>query len=243
MAQKARGTWSLIRVREVGVRPAVCPICGWTLLVKLAHNAISVRCVRCHSSAIHMSLVQVIRKLYANLSGLTVYEMSSRGPLFDYLKNRIPKLIFSEYFDGVAPGEYKNGVQCQDVHRLTYPDAAFDLCTSTEVFEHVPDDRKGFGEIRRVLRPGGRFIFTVPITEAAETAERARIVDGRVHHFLTPEYHGDAIRGPGRVLCFRNYGPDILDRLRATGFSNARLEIVDDTRWWRLGRSVVVAEK
>ena len=45
-----------------------------------------------------------------------------------------------------------------------YGDASFDLCTSTEVFEHMPDDLNGFSEIRRVLRPGGRFVFTVLLT-------------------------------------------------------------------------------
>ena len=52
---------------------------------------------------------------------------------------------------------------CQDVQHLTFDDAEFDICTSTEVFEHVPDDIKGFKEIYRVLKDDGVFIFTVPI--------------------------------------------------------------------------------
>jgi ubiquinone/menaquinone biosynthesis C-methylase UbiE len=32
------------------------------------------------------------------------------------------------------------------VQRLSFADASFDLCTSTEVFEHVPDDRAGLRE-------------------------------------------------------------------------------------------------
>ena len=133
-------------------------------------------------------------------------------------------------------------MQCQDVQGLTFDDATFDLCTSTEVFEHVPDDRKGFSEIRRVLRPGGRFVFTVPLTQAAKTVERARLVDGKLQHLLEPEYHGDVIRGQGKVLCFRNYGRDILDRLRDSGFSAARFENPDRSAWWGLGTEVVIAE-
>jgi hypothetical protein len=41
----------------------------------------------------------------------------------------------SEYFNEVAPGAWRDGVQCQDVQRLTFADASFDVCTSTEVFD------------------------------------------------------------------------------------------------------------
>jgi SAM-dependent methyltransferase len=45
---------------------------------------------------------------------------------------------------------------------LPYPDNAFDLLLATDVIEHVDDDARAIEEIRRVLRPGGRAVFTVP---------------------------------------------------------------------------------
>jgi SAM-dependent methyltransferase len=189
-----------------------------------------------------MSIVQVIQRLYPDLSALAVYEMSARGPLFGYLKQRAGHLTCSEYFDDVVPGEWKGGVQCQDVERLTFPDAAFNLCTSTEVFEHVPDDEKGFREVRRVLKQGGRFIFTVPLSAAPATVRRAELVGSKLRYLLPAEYHGDAIRGQGRVLVYRDYGRDIVDRLKRCGFGRATIVDVDDVRWWGLGRKVIMAE-
>jgi SAM-dependent methyltransferase len=189
-----------------------------------------------------MSIVQVLQGLYPDLSALFVYEMSSRGPLVEYLRERAGRLTCSEYFDDRAPGQSKGGVVCQDVERLTFSDAAFDLCTSTEVFEHVPDDEKGFREIRRVLKPGGRLVFTVPLSDRPLTVRRAALVDGEVRHLLPPEYHGDAIRGQGRVLVYRDYGRDVVPRLRLCGFANAAIVDVDAEQWWGLGRRVVVAE-
>lgn len=226
---------------SVRVRAGRCPVCGQTLLIKLADDPISVRCLRCQASAIHMSLLQVIQRLYADLSGIDVYEMSSRGPVFEFLNIRTNCLTFSEFFDDVPPGAYYKGIQCQDVQRLTFGDESFDLCTSTEVFEHVPDDYAGFREIRRVLRPGGRFIFSVPLTGEATTVERATIIDGYLCHLREPEYHGDLIRGHGRVLCYRNYGRDILGRLAACGFHNPRFEPVECSGWWNFGTDIIVA--
>ena len=92
-----------------------------------------------------------------------VFELSSRGALCRYLLRTFARVTFSELWDDVAPGDFRGVVQCQDVQQLTYPDASFDLVTSTEVFEHVPDDRRAFAEVFRVLRPGGRLVFTVPL--------------------------------------------------------------------------------
>jgi len=127
-----------------------------------------------------------------------------------------------------------DGVQCQDVQHLTFAAASFDVCTSTEVFEHVPDDARGFAELHRVLRPGGRLVFSVPLSPAASTVERARrLKDGEVEHLLPPEYHGDRIRGRGRVLAYRTYGFDVLERVAAQGFQDVRfaLPAPEIARW------------
>lgn len=49
-----------------------------------------------------------------------------------------------------------------DVLHLPYADASFDKVLLSEVLEHLPDDRQGLAELRRVLRPGGTLALTVP---------------------------------------------------------------------------------
>ncbi len=44
------------------------------------------------------------------------------------------------------------------------PDASFDFVFSNSVLEHIPDLSSVFAEVARVLKPGGKFYFTVPST-------------------------------------------------------------------------------
>jgi SAM-dependent methyltransferase len=49
-----------------------------------------------------------------------------------------------------------------DACALPFPNANFDLVLATDIIEHVDDDVLALGEIRRVLKPGGRVLVTVP---------------------------------------------------------------------------------
>ncbi len=50
-----------------------------------------------------------------------------------------------------------------DGHVLGVRDASVDTVLSLEVLEHVPDPERCVAEVARVLRPGGRFLLTVPL--------------------------------------------------------------------------------
>ena len=243
MLREIRTAAALLNWRRIGVKVGDCPLCGRTGFIRLDDYEMAIRCLRCRSSAATLSFASVLKDVLPDLSRRHVYELSSRGPLVGYLRRHAGKLTLSEYFDDVPAGEYKGGVQCQDVEQLTFPKACFDVCTSTEVFEHVPRDLQGFREMHRVLKPGGLLLFTVPMPGDEKTVERARLVDGRLEHLLPPEYHGDRIRGSAAVLCFRNYGTDILDRLGVAGFRERRLVRGEDVTGWGFDRRVVVARK
>ncbi len=51
---------------------------------------------------------------------------------------------------------------CQDAQSLNLPGHTFDLVTSFETLEHVPDDRGMLQNVVRHLRPGGKLIISTP---------------------------------------------------------------------------------
>lgn len=60
--------------------------------------------------------------------------------------------------------EIKNGVSVGEgsITDIKFVNETFDRVFATEVLEHVPDDVLALREVRRVLKKGGFFIFTVP---------------------------------------------------------------------------------
>lgn len=189
------------------------------------------------------SLARVFHQQVKGSEPLAVYELSSRGAFVRMLNQTPHHVTLSEYFPDTAIGTIIDGVQCQDVQNLSFPDEYFDVCTSLEVFEHVENDLQGFAEIFRVLKPGGFTVFTVPIDLNQKTIERTAWVDGQRQCILPPEYHSDKLRGNQRVFCYRNYGYDIINRLKQVGFKKVEIIQSSPNNLLGYGRPVIYAKK
>jgi SAM-dependent methyltransferase len=131
----------------------------------------------------------------------------------------------SSYRAESAPGAMlSDSVVNQNLERLTFPDASFDLVVTSDVMEHVRLDDRAHAEIARVLRPGGVYVFTVPHwRDRHDTFVRVRVHDpddpSRDEYVTEPEYHGDANAADGRgALSYRSYGTVIDEDLAALGF-------------------------
>ena len=64
------------------------------------------------------------------------------------------------------------------LEELPWADRSFDLITSLDVVEHTPDDRRALVELRRVSKPGGWLLLTVPAYQSLWSLH-----DVANHHF------------------------------------------------------------
>lgn len=111
----------------------------------------------------------------------------------------------------------------QNLERLSFPDNSFDIVITSDVMEHVRLDGDAHSEIRRVLKPGGVYIFTVPhFRHQRETLVRVAVTDpsdpSKDVYLMEREYHGDANSEEDRALVYRVYGTDLDEILNELGF-------------------------
>ena len=229
------GLWLLLHLRHPRDRredgAGTCTVCGqqarfvrnrWVLPADLARSwpdgfaaRESLLCSSCGSSARVRGLAAALLGLYAEratcmaelvheerFAALRIAELNTLGRMHVFLAGH-PSLTFAEY-----PQE--------DVQSLSYSDASFDLVLTSDTMEHVEDPMQGFRELRRVLRPGGRHVFTVPFDAGRELT--------RSREGLPPQFHG---RGGGPyalvsrkadMLAYTDFGADLPELLRGVGF-------------------------
>lgn len=201
-----------------------CPLCGPSLFLALAKDPFLTRCLRCRANVTNLAIAEAIRRNISHLEAKDGYEMSHYGSTYEFLKRRCRTLECSEFFPSHPLGATVNGVRNEDAQQLTFADRSFDILTSNQVFEHVPDNARCFHECHRVLRPGGSMFFAVPMHDSARTEQVARLENGEIKWLSTPEFHSSRTTGPNSVPVFWRFSVnDILDYVQRTGFAKASL--------------------
>lgn len=151
-----------------------------------------------------------------------VYINEQVTPAYKVLKDKLQdNLIGSEYLgsDYESGQINSHGIRNEDALNLSFHDNVLDVVLSQDVLEHVPDIYIALREVNRVLREGGRFIFSVPFNPDAElTTKRAELKDGEIKYLLEPVYHGNPLGGGS--LVYYDYGWDLLDMCRRAGFAD-----------------------
>ncbi|GIG68671.1 class I SAM-dependent methyltransferase [Phytomonospora endophytica] len=69
-----------------------------------------------------------------------------------------PRMVETACRNGEALGLDVSG-RVADAEEIPYEDASMDLVVGHAVLHHIPDVELAFGEVLRVLKPGGRFVF------------------------------------------------------------------------------------
>lgn len=144
-------------------------------------------------------------------------------PFYRLLKDRYPNLVGSEFLgDDIAPGSInERGIRHEDLTKLSFENNSIDYILSFDCFEHFPAFESAFAECFRTLKPGGKLLWSLPFNaKSLKNIIRANVENGVIQHILPPEYHGDPVN-PAGCLCFTHFGWEMLDQVKACGFSDA----------------------
>jgi SAM-dependent methyltransferase len=181
-------------------------------------------CIRCGSIPRFRSLILVLDQTYPDWRDLRIFESSPAGASSNKIARECRRYVSAHFFPEIPLGESRNGIRCENIEKMTFPDSSFDLVVTQDVLEHVFHPDAAFREIARILAPGGAHIFTTPVLLDKQTVVRAVEEDGNVKHLLPPQYHGNPI-DPEGSLVVRDWGGDIVAYIKAS--SGLKTEVLD----------------
>lgn len=138
--------------------------------------------------------------LHPSAGSRQILELNPAGHLHSFL-SRFPRYAYAEYPE-------------VDMQAMPYPDCVFDAVIHSDTLEHVPDPVRALAECRRILRPAGAMLMTIPIVPSKWTRRR---------HQLPPSYHGTATEQPEDFKVWTEYGVDFYADLFAAGWREIRL--------------------
>ena len=103
-------------------------------------------------------LLETALRAHVEGRGLTLDLGSADGPSAAWLRDAVQRTVS---LDIDPRGLGSDGV-CGSALALPFEDGVFDVVSAFDVIEHCDPEETALGEVRRVLRPGGRFVMSVP---------------------------------------------------------------------------------
>jgi SAM-dependent methyltransferase len=108
--------------------------------------------------------------------------------------------------------------------RLPFPDAHFDAITCIDAINHLPDRPRILSEWSRLLKPGGRLLFTDPVTITGPLTNQEIAVRASIGFFLfvPADYDRRIIAGCGlRLLVCEDVTANMADMAERRGAARA----------------------
>jgi SAM-dependent methyltransferase len=172
---------------------------------------------------------QVLEDLTGDRTDSHVYLTEQVTPVATAMRRRMRNLTCSEFLAPGLPGGSvdSRGIRHDDLTDLSFAAGAFDVVLSFDVLEHVPSYQLALGEIRRVLKDGGRCVITAPFDCSMDRnlVRAKQLKNGKIKHLLPPEYHGDPIGRRRGVLCYYTFGWELLEDMKSAGFADVMLRL------------------
>jgi SAM-dependent methyltransferase len=146
-------------------------------------------CPHCNSRSRHRGLWFLYRKVLQEAQAPFEVLHFSPEPVFYSLFDSYKQITYATADYVLQDVDFK-----EDIQKLSFGDASYNLVLCNHVIEHVPDDNAAFSEISRVLKPGGQAIITIP-------GDYSRNQTINFNHL---QFNGH----------YRDYGMDVVDKMK-----------------------------
>jgi SAM-dependent methyltransferase len=198
----------------------------------------------------HRAILLLLRSLLAEgrippQPQVDIYLPEAITPFAQTFARLFPRVVVSEYLpDPLDPRRQR--LAHQDLCRLNFQAARFDLVVCNELFEHLYDLPAALGEIARILRPGGFLLATFPFAyNRFDTIVKARHRPGatpgvaaQAELLMEGEFHGDPVHPERGSLVYQIPGWDLLDQARHSGLRDPTIHWIAAPSYGILGQEL-----
>lgn len=116
------------------------------------------------------------------------------------------------------PGYVRADFPAVDMRALPYGNGTFHIVLHSDTLEHVENPIRALEECGRVLRPGGRLCFTIPVIVGRLTRSRAG---------LPNSYHGQPLKEAADFVVHTEFGADAWTFVMKAGFTHVTVNQVE----------------
>jgi SAM-dependent methyltransferase len=162
---------------------------------------------------------------------LSVHRTDIRGDVLEvkddaYVRRFGEKVDRSAVLD-IDPGNPRADIVADLAYADAIPDASFDCFVLTQTLQYIPEPRRALAHARRILRPGGVLLATLPALcqPAPPQVDYWRFLPDAVHLLFADVFRGERVE----VRCYGNLAAVVagLSGLNHERVNEARLEPLD----------------
>ena len=236
--EESDAKFSSSNMRESGRSSTSATIVRQRAFVLSILHVLSVHQDRSNSTAKHERGSPLCLKDVQPPQSFTVYNTEAHGRVHELLSSKFGAAAYtaSEYVSPSAePGSMHKSpfgmVRHEDLRALSFPNNSFDLVLSAEVFEHIPEPYVALNEVFRVLKPGGSYVWTVPMntnlqskdTQLSMLNAAGQRFDAADPAIKAPQFHGDPMAPEGGIVVFQIFGAgELLPKMCEIGFGSTQ---------------------
>jgi len=178
-----------------------CNICGWhgrkfgyTAAISVDSFRSNEICLQCGSNHRTRTLIDILSQNVSFLNeNVTVADVGASKATRRYFA-KFPHVKY------LSVDRFKNSDIVCDITNIKLPNDSVEIVLCCHTLEHVLDYKKGFSELYRILKPGGRGIIAVPQTESLKDSRQLKT---------------ETFYGYGHIW---EFGNDFADKLKEVGF-------------------------
>ncbi len=149
---------------------------------------------------------KIVRKYLKDLKGSVLEVGSGRGEDTSFVKNA--KLIIGLDLDRKILKHYTRKTKAYgirgDATKIPFRDGSFDAVSCIDVVEHIPQDEKVIQKICRVLKPRGKFVFSVPLNQRLYGKSDEYL--GHVRRYDVKKLHCSVKKNGFKIMRERKWG-------------------------------------